>query len=52
MRDCTVVSANYETQEGEHGTISVVGPTRMEYRKVISLIKYLAKHLTKLYEDK
>ncbi|OHE41392.1 MAG: heat-inducible transcription repressor HrcA [Tenericutes bacterium GWF2_57_13] len=52
MRDCTVVSANYETQGGEHGTISVVGPTRMEYRKVIALIKYLTRHLTKLYEDK
>jgi len=52
MRDCTVVSANYETHDGEHGTISVVGPTRMEYRKVIALIKYLTRHLTKLYEDK
>ncbi len=51
MQDCTVVSANYETQEGEHGTISLVGPTRMEYRKVIPLIRYIAKHLSKLYEE-
>jgi len=51
MQDCTVVSANYETQEGDHGTISLVGPTRMEYRKVIPLIRYIAKHLSKLYED-
>lgn len=51
MQDCTVVSANYETTEGEHGTISLVGPTRMEYRKVIPLIRYIAKHLSKLYED-
>lgn len=51
MRDCTVVSANYDTSEGEHGTISLVGPTRMEYRKVIPLIRYIAKHLSKLYED-
>ncbi len=51
MQDCTVVSANYETNEGEHGTISLVGPTRMEYRKVIPLIRYIAKHLSKLYED-
>ncbi len=52
MQDCTVVSANYDTVEGDHGTISLVGPTRMEYRKVIPLMKYIAKHLTKLYEDK
>jgi heat-inducible transcriptional repressor len=51
MQDCTVVSANYDTNEGEHGTISLVGPTRMEYRKVIPLIKYIAKHLSKLYEN-
>lgn len=52
MQDCTVVSANYQTEEGEQGTISVVGPTRMEYRKVIPLIRYLVKHITKLYDDK
>ncbi len=51
MQDCTVVSANYETVEGDHGTISLVGPTRMEYRKVIPLIRYIVKHLSKLYED-
>jgi len=52
MQDCTVVSANYQTEEGEQGTISVVGPTRMEYRKVIPLIRYIVKHITKLYDDK
>lgn len=51
MKDCTVVSANYETVEGDHGTISLVGPTRMEYRKVIPLIRYIVKHLSKLYEE-
>lgn len=52
MKDVTVVSASYDAQNGEHGTISLVGPTRMEYRKVIPLIRYLAKHISKLYEDK
>ncbi|MBU0997425.1 MAG: heat-inducible transcriptional repressor HrcA [Firmicutes bacterium] len=51
MQDCTVVSSSYETKDGEKGTISVVGPTRMEYRKVIPLIKYIAKHITKLYQE-
>lgn len=51
MQDCTVVSANYETEEGEKGTISVVGPTRMEYRKVIPLIRYIVKHISKLDGD-
>jgi len=51
MQDCTVVSSTYVTKDGEKGSISLVGPTRMEYRKVIPLIKYIAKHITKLYQD-
>lgn len=51
MQDCTVVSSSYHTKDGEKGTISLVGPTRMEYRKIIPLMKYIAKHITKLYEE-
>lgn len=51
MHDCTVVSSNYDTGSGEKGTISIVGPTRMDYRKVIALIKYIAEHISKLYEE-
>ena len=51
MRDCTVISSTYDTLEGEKGTISLVGPTRMDYQKIIPLMKYLAKHIAKLYEE-
>jgi len=48
MKDCSVITVPYEVGEGERGTIAVVGPTRMEYRKVIPLLQYLASHLSKL----
>ncbi len=51
MRDCTVITIPYELGDKEQGTIAVVGPTRMEYQKVIPLIKYLAKHMSKLYKE-
>ena len=51
MNDCTVISSSYDTLEGEKGTISLVGPTRMDYRKVIPLLKYIARHIAKLYEE-
>jgi len=51
MQDCTVISSTYDTVDGEKGTISLVGPTRMDYRRVIPLMKYLAKHIQKLYEE-
>ncbi|MFW5893112.1 MAG: heat-inducible transcriptional repressor HrcA [Bacillota bacterium] len=48
MKDCSVIMVPYEVEEGDKGTIAVVGPTRMEYRKVIPLLQYIAQHLSKL----
>ncbi len=50
MENCTVISIPYRVSEHEHGTIAVVGPTRMEYNKVIPLIEYIAGNLAKLYK--
>lgn len=50
MRDCTVITIPYELSDDETGTIAIVGPTRMEYQKVIPLVKYLASHMSKLYK--
>ena len=35
----------YETENGDSGAIAIFGPTRMEYRKVIPLLEYIAKHI-------
>ncbi|MCF7923697.1 MAG: heat-inducible transcriptional repressor HrcA [Candidatus Izimaplasma sp.] len=51
MKDITVISSTYDTADGEKGTVSLVGPKRMDYRKAIPLIKYIAKHIQKLYEE-
>ena len=51
LKDITVISSTYDTIDGEKGTVSLVGPKRMDYRKVIPLIKYIAKHIQKLYEE-
>ncbi len=51
MRDCTVISVPYQLSGTEKGTIAIVGPTRMEYQKVIPLIKYLAAHMSKMYKE-
>jgi heat-inducible transcriptional repressor len=51
MRDCTVISVPYQMNAKDTGTIAIVGPTRMEYQKVIPLVKYLARHMSKLYKE-
>jgi len=50
MDNCTVISVPYRISDSEHGTIAVVGPTRMAYNKVIPLVEYIASNLGKLYK--
>lgn len=45
MKDCSVVTANYELGEGIRGTIGIVGPKRMDYEKVLGTLKNLMKQL-------
>ncbi|MDF2699584.1 MAG: heat-inducible transcriptional repressor HrcA [Haloplasmataceae bacterium] len=50
MQDCTVITVPYQISDNEFGSIAVVGPTRMEYSKVIPLLEYIAKNISKLYK--
>ncbi|MFP7493581.1 heat-inducible transcriptional repressor HrcA [Terribacillus saccharophilus] len=51
MQDCSFVTASY-TADGKHmGTVALLGPTRMEYSRVISLMHVLSKNLTSAYRD-
>jgi len=45
MEDCTVISVPYDNGNGQRGAIAVIGPTRMEYQKIIPLLDYIAKYL-------
>lgn len=51
--NCSIVSASYTVNGRSVGTISVLGPTRMNYKKVISLLEVLAidfsDHLRRLF---
>lgn len=48
MKDCTLITVPYEDSNGEFGTIAVIGPTRMEYQKIIPLLEYIAKSIKKI----
>ncbi len=50
MDDCTIISVPYRIDDEKVGTIAVIGPTRMEYKKVIPLVEYIAGNMTKLYK--
>lgn len=46
MEDCTVVTASYCTRQRALGSLGVIGPMRMTYSQVVSLVNYVARTLT------
>ncbi|WP_010650946.1 heat-inducible transcriptional repressor HrcA [Oceanobacillus massiliensis] len=46
IKDLSLITASYHLGGNHMGTIALLGPTRMEYRKVISLIRGLSSEMT------
>ena len=49
MADCSIVTATYSSQGGQQGTIGVIGPTRMRYSRVLSILNMMGHQLTDLF---
>lgn len=52
MKDCSIVTATYELEEGARGTIGIIGPKRMDYQKVVSTLKNLTGELDTIFKKK
>lgn len=52
MKDCSIVTANYELGDGLRGTIGIVGPKRMDYDKVVSTLRSLKSQLDQTFNHK
>lgn len=52
MKDCSVITATYELEEGVHGTIGIIGPKRMDYEKVVDTLKNIKGQLDSVYKKK
>ena len=50
MKDCSVVTATYEIEEGIYGKVGIIGPKRMDYDKVITTLKNMRHALDDLYK--
>lgn len=46
MKDCSLITATYRVEGRVIGTLGVLGPTRMEYSRVISVVEFLTSALT------
>lgn len=52
MKDCSVVTATYEIEEGVYGKIGIIGPKRMDYEKVVSTLHTLMVQLDEIFMKK
>ena len=49
LQNCTLISAPYRVGSSSAvGTLSVLGPTRIEYARMISIVSYVAKTLERM----
>ena len=46
----TMILAKYSLPQNMRGSLTMIGPTRMDYERNIGLIKYLTNQLNELYE--
>ena len=51
-KDCSVVSATYTLQGKKLGTYGVIGPKRMDYQKVVSVLENVGKILESILTDR
>jgi heat-inducible transcriptional repressor len=52
MQACSVVTAPYGTDDKTIGSLGVVGPTRMDYRRIIGAVREVAGNLGKMLTGK
>jgi len=52
LKDCSIVTATYELEEGGTGTVGIVGPKRMDYRKVVKTLRNLTDDLNEIFRNK
>lgn len=51
MKDCSVITATYKLSDDTRGTIGIVGPTRMDYSQVISVLNGMVQNIEKVLRN-
>ena len=53
LKDFSIITFKHKENGKDLGTIAIIGPTRMDYSKVISTMKYISRKLneSKMLEE-
>ena len=52
MKDCSVVTATYEIEEGVYGKVGIIGPKRMDYERVVGTLQNMMTQLDDIFKKK
>ncbi len=51
LNDVSIISTTFQTGNDSKGSISVIGPTRMPYDQVVSLVEYIGENIEKMIKE-
>lgn len=49
MDDVAVITSKFKVNESEEGQLMVVGPSRMDYDRIVALLEYVSQSIEKMY---
>ena len=52
LKDCSIVTASYRAGDDASGTLGIIGPTRMNYNRVISVMDFMGRALSEMLSDR
>ncbi len=51
LNDCSIVTASYRVGDHSTGTLGIIGPTRMNYNRVISVLEFMGRALSDVLSE-
>lgn len=48
LKDCSLVTATYRVGAHGNGTLGIIGPTRMNYRRVVTVMEYMGDMISRM----
>ena len=48
LKDCSLVTATYRVGSSASGTLGIIGPTRMNYRRVVTIMEFMGNVISKM----
>lgn len=51
LDNVSIVASKFKLNNDEEGQLMIVGPTRMQYNRVVALMEYMSKVIEEMYQD-